>query len=291
MSSVSVIGCFELLGLAYYIGKVLLATTYAFCTRGFNRWFHIQHLFWDMLPMLSCYSAMKLLGRVVPAIVFEELKEQKVRLADAEGVDKMIAYLGVVTWVLGMASSFIVGFDTLLMKLRILSVTVHLPYFTLSVLPACIQFMVQVLGIVQLGPFVRKRLFLFIFGGEDAILQDEEIELMEVWSSLLCRHMYYEAPFHHFVILMLSWSDEDFQRLVINEDEKEKFKLSTMDDIEPDIGRADGDRRSSSDSIVKEGSEMSNKGSEKHTLAKLEAGVGGYVYQCCNCSEPFLSLT
>ena len=60
---------------------------------------------------------------------------------------------------------------------------------SMTIVVPCLQFLVQVLGVVQLGPFVRKRLFQFIFAGEDGIMQDEEKELMETWNALLARRM------------------------------------------------------------------------------------------------------
>jgi len=115
---------------------------------------------------------------------------------------------------------FIAGFDTFLLKLRIVAVKANSAD---GILP-CIQFLVQVLGVVQLGPFVKKRLFMFIFGGEDGIMQDEEMDLMDTWNSLLARRMYRDLSFSQFLAVMLSFSDVDFQGLVLNENAEEKAK-------------------------------------------------------------------
>lgn len=89
------------------------------------------------------------------------------------------------------------------------------------VLP-CIQFFAQMLGIVRLGPYVRNRLFVFIFAGEDGIMQPEETRLMETWNALLARRMYRDLPCSHFLAVMLTFNDKDFQGLVFNEDAVEK---------------------------------------------------------------------
>merc|ERR1711972_812899 len=96
------------------------------------------------------------------------------------------------------------------------------PRGTAEIILPCFQFLVQVLGIVQLGPFVRKRLFRFVFGGEDGVMQDEEIELMETWNALLAKRIHRELSFPQFVAVMTSFSDEDFQSLVMNENQAAK---------------------------------------------------------------------
>jgi hypothetical protein len=85
-----------------------------------------------------------------------------------------------------------------------------------------LQFLIQVIGVVQLGTFVRKRLFTFIFAGEDSVMQDEEEALMTVWNSLLARRVYVDLGLTKFIAVMASFSAEDFQKLVLNEDEENK---------------------------------------------------------------------
>ena len=86
-------------------------------------------------------------------------------------------------WFVSVIFSFIIGFDTFLMKLHVVSVKAESEVAAFMIVIPCMQFLVQVLGVVQLGPFVRKRLFIIIFGGEDGILQEDELELMDTWQG------------------------------------------------------------------------------------------------------------
>merc|ERR1712167_396181 len=142
--------------------------------------------------------------------------------AQAQGRKKSMLWPALLTvqWIFNLIFGFIIGFGTFLMRLRIVSVKAN--HDVTDLFLPCIQFLVQVLGVVQLGPFVRKRLFVFIFGGEDGMLQDDEIELMETWQALLARRMYTDLEYKQFIAVMLSFSDEDFQSLVLNENQEKK---------------------------------------------------------------------
>jgi len=231
---VVVIGMLELIGLSYYILNVLYCIYHIKMdeNEGFKKWFYIQFVSWDILPALSSYSAMKLLNHVVPAVATTRMFEliESVAEAKREKRSTIPRYFAIITWIFTMVFGFIVGFDTFLMKLRVVSVKANTQDMSFGIVIPVVQFLVQVLGVVQLGPFVRKRLFVFIFGGEDGIMQDEETELMETWNSLLARRMYTDLPYSHFIAVLFSFSDEDFQGLVLNEDKDEKDKLNMEDE-------------------------------------------------------------
>jgi len=128
----------------------------------------------------------------------------------------------------------IVGFDTFLMKLRVISAKADHYTMKITLMLAIVQFLIQVLGVVQLGPFVRKRLFVFIFGGEDGQLQDAEKVIMNVWLAMVCKRMYDDLEFHQFIATACSFSDEDFQSLVMNENAEQKKK--TQHDMSLEAG-------------------------------------------------------
>jgi len=239
---VRIIGVLELLGLLFFICNLLFCIIQVLVCTGFRKWFAFQNIFWQILPTLSVYSAMRLLYIIVPITLTSRLTEmvaQRKELKD-EGKSLAGANASAVAFVFQIIFSFIVGFDTFLMKLRVVSAAascdvpgglVGLVVIVL-ILMSTVQFLIQVMGVVQLGPFVRKRLFKFIFGGEDGILQDEEIVLMETWEALLCKRMYRDLPGQQFYAVMASFSDEDFQSLVLNEDKEAKAELEAAMDAE-----------------------------------------------------------
>lgn len=221
---VRIIGMLELLGMTYFLCNLLYCCMMVMIDTGFRKWFAVQTIFWDILPTLSVYSAMRLLYQIVPLVflsnvsmIIEEVKEAK---AKKKGM--MHAMFSLFSWIFTVWFCFIVGFDTFLMKLRVVSAAANSTELNSTVMLSTLQFLIQVIGVVQLGTFVRKRLFVFIFGGEDGILQEDEVVLMETWNALLAKRIFRDLPSWHALAVMSSFSDEDFQGLVLNENEAVK---------------------------------------------------------------------
>jgi hypothetical protein len=221
---VQVLGLFELIGISVYIFLAVQAAVQIFIYRDFKRWDAAAKLFWDWLPMLSVYSAMKLLDKIVPSKFAANLSLELAEATDlkALGFSSAQAYKGVVAMFFKTVACFLVGFDIFLLKLRIVNTNAGRPSVDLNDISAIVLLLVQLLGVVQLGPFVRQRIFIFIFAGEDGILQEHEKALMNCWNALLARKIYREFSFHQFLAVMLSFSDEDFQKLVLNEESDDK---------------------------------------------------------------------
>jgi len=221
---VRMIGLLELLGMSFFLLNLLYCCGMAMHHKeGFRKWFAVQTIFWDILPTLSVYSAMRLLYQIVPLVFLSNMTQVIEECKEAKG-NKMVlhAIYRVFAWIFTLVFCFIIGFDTFLMKLRIVSAAANSTELNATVMLSTVQFLIQVMGVVQLGTFVRQRLFVFIFGGEDAILQDGEIILMETWNALLAKRIFRDLPFWHAIAVMSSFSDEDFQSLVMNENEAVK---------------------------------------------------------------------
>lgn len=218
------IGVLELLGLSFIMLQLISSSMIACMAKGFRKWYAIQQIFWDILPSLSVYSAMKLLYNIVPAVLTAKVTELIGARQEAknEGKSTVMPSVNILTSLVWVVFCFIVGFDTFLMKLRVVSAAANKESADITSILAIVQFLIQVLGVVQLGPFTRQRLFTFIFGGEDAIMQDEETALMHTWNSLLAHRMYRELEFKEFIAVMASFSDADFQSLVLNENAEQK---------------------------------------------------------------------
>jgi len=226
VAPVQVLGCLELANLAYWFLKIFLGVFWVLTDTGFKKWWWGQYIFWEALPVLSSFSSMKLLNYIVPAVffthLFERIGEIQEAIEENKRIAKVFGVLHFIIWILTVILGFMVGFDTFLMKMRVVALKASAKTMSTAVVLPCMQFLVQVLGVVQLGPFVRKRLFVFVFGGEDGIMQDEELELMDTWNALLARRMYEDLGGHKYLAVMLSFSDEDFQSLVFNENKEVK---------------------------------------------------------------------
>mmetsp|Transcript_74161 Transcript_74161/g.168024 ORF Transcript_74161/g.168024 Transcript_74161/m.168024 type:complete len:360 (+) Transcript_74161:71-1150(+) len=194
----------------------LIVTTYTFMmciyaavtTSQMKRWRTLEEIWWSLIPDLYTYSAMRLLHYVSPQVLAAEAV-----LAINSG-----EVLSILRFILFRIVCAIVGFDAFLMKCmenrQMFSTNSgsHVYRVWCSVL-----FLKQVLGIVQLGMFVRDRLFVFVFAGEDAVMQKPEVHRKNVWNAMLVRAIWRSFSVSKFVVIMLSFDDTDFQKLVLNE--------------------------------------------------------------------------
>lgn len=177
-------------------------------------WWHCQQGLWDTLPELSTFSAMRSLHFVTPSILEADLVKHWTEIEETDHWTYRVFVL--VKFILSRLLVLLFGLDALIIKNRENSVYFQ-GSFEISKLWRLLIFTVQMLGIVQLGMFVRERLFVFIFAGEDSIMQKEEQARQEVWNSLLVRKLRQEFGFWKFLVIMLTFTDTDFQRLVLNE--------------------------------------------------------------------------
>uniref|UniRef100_A0A7S1LNE2 Uncharacterized protein n=1 Tax=Alexandrium catenella TaxID=2925 RepID=A0A7S1LNE2_ALECA len=172
------------------------------------RWFSAEAVWWSLIPDLYTYSAMRLLHYVSPQVL----------VADFSIVSKSeTAWKSV--FVFHRLACFVIGFDAFLLKCRECREFLA-GDLTLGDLGALLIFLKQVLGIVQLGMFVRDRLFIFIFAGEDGIMQMGEASKKKVWNAMLVREIFRTFSLDKAMVVLLSFDDSDFQKLVLNDTNK-----------------------------------------------------------------------
>merc|ERR1712187_806141 len=90
-----------------------------------------------------------------------------------------------------------------------------------------VVFLFQILGVVNLNFFVRLRLFIFIFGGEDGNFDIDEKARTDVWNAMLARKIYQEHGPIKGTIIMLGFDDYDFQLLVLEDEVRKRLKAKT----------------------------------------------------------------
>lgn len=242
LQPVQLLGILELVFLAWYLSSLFRCFYGALRYEGFSKWSSVEKLSWEVIPSLSTFSAMTLLGAMHPAVVRREVldmvEDLQETIAEKDDIDPTTgqkkgvlpvaqAIWNLLVWPLKVGFLSFVGFDTFLMKLRVVSALSNHPNVSFDVVVACLQFFIQVVAVIQLNNFVRSRLFIFIFGGEDSVLQEEERVLLDVYNALLARRMYMdicvsdggggEGSVIRYLAVVLSYSDEDFQSLVLNE--------------------------------------------------------------------------
>merc|ERR1719188_1772693 len=79
------------------------------------------------------------------------------------------------------------------------------------------NFMIQLIGVVKVQRLVQRRLFVFLFAGEDCVLDKRDEIRMRMYNALLAQKVHQVTnSFVHFSVVMLNFSDYDFQKLVLN---------------------------------------------------------------------------
>lgn len=186
------------------------------------QWYAVQELFWNVIPQASTISTLKFLNFVTPAVVLPDFLNLLGNLSGNTLVKlgRVFAFLGL-RMLLALA-----GFDAVLFKMQTVRETALIYQSTedwseaTTLLLTLFAFLNQLLGIVQLGWFVRKRIFAFIFAGEDGFMTEQEDALKETWESMLARRIWKDLPWYQALAAYLSYSDIDFQKLALETVEK-----------------------------------------------------------------------
>jgi len=220
----AIIGALEIGLIIYYVLRLLWWGFRIGCPAGgleMRRWQAVQEFFWNALPEASTMSAVKTLNYVTPAVFLPQLTVTFTTSAD----DSVVAFLCNIIYFLVTRLVFaFVGFDAFLFKLQTVSLSIKdtlndgtsLDFGeVLSLSLLALAFLQQILGIVQLGWFVRMRIFSFIFAGEDGQLSAQEEALKETWESMLAQRIWRDLPPKQALAAYLSYSDYDFQKLAL----------------------------------------------------------------------------
>jgi len=260
----AMVSAFELAGLLYYLVRlvVLLGVVIRECharQEGYRYWSSIADLFWDVLPSMRCFSAMRMLRRVHPQILpmeFNMLLHHSRQSPPSTRMLKMALFTAARLLMLFFGfQAFLYKFCTAAEKVQ------EADSPNMQVLIA-LGFLNQLMGgVVELDLLMRRRLLLFLFGGEDAVYDDQELVAMRVWTARLAQALHARAlrpPLSlkprrsalrralaaantsrfnlriQWVVAMATWNHIDLQRLVLcegRENAKERWlslqRLST----------------------------------------------------------------
>merc|ERR1711879_637767 len=162
---------------------------------------------------------MKLLYYVTPSVVGTEaclrltIVTQHMTTRSPWRCLRAVAVL--VSYLITRLMCLIVGFDAFLVKFRMASVYIDEEEVSYDAVLGAVIFLFQILCVVNLNWFVRERLFIFTFAGEDGTLDSDERARVEVWNALIARRIYEQFGFWRFLVVMLGFDDYDYQMLVL----------------------------------------------------------------------------
>merc|ERR550514_1386459 len=160
------IGITELAVLIFLLGQIVHTLYVVHCSPiVFKQWLWMGFLAWDYLPRLAVFSAMGLLYYVNPVVFSQALSQE---LYNLMGDSEKLQLNRYTLW-------RIVRFVAFLLKFREVSAAAHTPMHEMNLLKfmSIVMFVVQLLGVSRLSVFMKDRLFIFIFAGEDAIMTKE----------------------------------------------------------------------------------------------------------------------
>lgn len=196
------------------------------------RWYAAQHLFFNLIPMIGVYSSLLMLFPAAPKVFIQDLFTQ-LFYRDTKN------YRDVLWLIVSRVICFIIGFDSFLVKFReganmfIVSTPesdkshFHFQYFVGAAL-----LLNQILGVVQLNWMIRERLFRFVFAGEDGVMSSSEGVKKDTWNAQIAERLFttYKNPIDKFTML-LTFSDDDFQRLTLHEHRDSQRDLDNLSSI------------------------------------------------------------
>mmetsp|Transcript_22911 Transcript_22911/g.58446 ORF Transcript_22911/g.58446 Transcript_22911/m.58446 type:complete len:510 (+) Transcript_22911:138-1667(+) len=189
------------------------------------KWHAASQLCWKSIPWLGSFSLMRVLYHLTPSVLATEVSLEigflQERWADPDydhsfkrsffAVAPLLLY--VVTRLLGLA----VGVDAFLVKFRAAEQYVNAEDYVLRDMLGSVVFLFQVLGVVNVSMFSKQRLSIFIFGGEDGEVTYKENAVQEVWGAMMAKRVWDELGPIDFMVVMLSFSDYDFQLLMLDD--------------------------------------------------------------------------
>lgn len=189
-----------------------------FRTSDVVRWYPLATILWDTVPALGSFSAMKSLHFVTPKIFIPEFT-RRLRLfyddRNASQMLKLCQFLGA-----RLVHAF-VGMEAFMIKFIIAAEAHRSAASFFGALFVASAFLNQLLGVVDVSKFAQKRLFTFIFGGEDSFVDDYEKKVAKTWQAMLVMRMWerskdYKPRLAWFLAVSLAYSDMDFQKLTLD---------------------------------------------------------------------------
>jgi hypothetical protein len=168
-----------------------------------------------------------------PSFVVSHMAERanQVRVGSVEACTrKSCICLGAVAYLLFAIMAFAMGLFAFVWKIVELSYLYKttIGFGRIELWVNILGFLNQALQIVDVEDARQDRLFLFIFGGEDVVLQPQEMERRNAYLARLMNVIYevygedMKRPMLA-VSLMVTFNHEDLQRLVIYRDDDSEF--------------------------------------------------------------------
>jgi len=195
----------------------------------YRRFHYLSFLFQKLLPHAATFSAVKLMAKVHPSLIYSEYKAWLVEppfyslcpwlnLRATKSGTVVLAVLFVLVHVFCLVaalSAFAVKMLAVSFKM------VNSSYSLLYRMGSILALLNQVMGCVIIETLLQDRLFLFVFGGQDSCYEDDELAYKNVYETRLVKKILDEfwntRQYFSAIVLLATFDHYDLQRLLISE--------------------------------------------------------------------------
>jgi len=260
----ALVACAEVLFLVYNLLKIIyeifIFTNYQIWAARKENYHHklrlqkeytafksLHGLLQTSLPQLSTFSALKLVGRVHPSLVYTEYLEY---LAQHHGACYYtfggVTFMFVLTR-LAYGCVAVVAFAVKLLAVgyKLVHPRIFSPLLRWSQVVALLA---NCMGAVLFERVLQERIFLFVFGGSDMEYQDEERALRNVYQCRLVKQIWVdfwdEGQRVKAIVLLSTLDHYDLQALIIQSDDSAFEEAVDLEEAETRESTVAADRES-----------------------------------------------
>mmetsp|Transcript_94061 Transcript_94061/g.148716 ORF Transcript_94061/g.148716 Transcript_94061/m.148716 type:complete len:596 (-) Transcript_94061:80-1867(-) len=238
------------LNIAAVVGSGEILWIFAMCLYSLHLWWifctdrseyrsykAVMDYFQKILPQFSTFSAVKLMTKVHPSLLYHELlnytKESSWRATRLGRISSASVFL-LIQFSFGAAALCALAIKILVVGLKLLDPNVAWIVRICNLL----ALMVQCMGCILMEQVLQDRLFLFVFGGQDATYQDDEQAYKNVYQCRIAKQIWIDLWEHgdrwsklRAIVLLATFDHYDLQKLVIEADD---IDLNEIFGTEPD---------------------------------------------------------
>jgi hypothetical protein len=234
---------------AMLLYSVYVVVKYNYCTEEgqlshYRIWHQLYAVCCQILPRTGNFSAMKTLQFLNPQVLGTHISLALTKVEEGHSYGRVLFEFTFTHLLLGTLGfiAFVIKFAHLVERL-----TAHMSGHgelegTYSAWHAFMQvallfgFVNQFFGITEVAKVETLRLFLFMFGGEDAAMQAGELDRQEAFLASVVQHICTELyaglspPQRRFrrAVALLSFTHLDLQSMILDEDESQEVDANTL---------------------------------------------------------------
>lgn len=193
------------------------------------KWRSVSTLFFSHMQHIYNFTAMKLLYYVTPVIFLTDIGNQVQKCGERwKHGRRWLAISSIVKFFCFRIFCVLIGCDAFLIKARAnMDTFINKQHISFGIIVGLTMFLFQIVGIVDVSLFVRARLFQYLFGGTDCIMNSDERATQWFYDAMLAKKIWERHGLFRFTVIMLSFTDYDFQALTLDT-KQERPSLSDL---------------------------------------------------------------